>query len=534
MASVEAVLSPAPFASRAQCESALPPPRSFEPKAQWSDDHACAPWLGFRRGPAYRLRHPLVDVCVSPSSAHNESHASWMGCVVVKGEVLACELRNARLRQFSYRTPPLRLSCRWKKHSAHMARLAQRRTPPWTLRNVQLPNTPTGETFSELELQRGPDLTADDPRESLRLTRRGLEKIFNSIHVNQTSNGELCGRRDHFVDHPVVLVRRYDAFNPFHAHEMLFSVWSTYIAFNLDPCETSILLSDVIDDSAAFGPFLEFHRAVFAPVHGVEKMSTLAMLEFPTCFSRLITTMNYDAHFTIAYYSKLANARPVGTCGSSPYVLGFAQYVRAAFGLHAGFNPTRRVPHVSILNRKPYKREIRDQPFLTKRVLSNLPELEGAVDALCATPYVNASNPHERGETRTCTRSTHDMAELPIAAQIAVATATDVLVGTHSAAFTFLLYLPPHACIVEFCTPSDFHYDNLALYTGRCHIRMLNRALYHDAPSYELDVPRARREIRRALDRVGAYVRNGISIPPLPPTSPRDIPWPLIKHHHQQ
>ena len=62
---------------------------------------------------------------------------------------------------------------------------------------------------------------------------------------------------------------------------------------------------------------------------------------------------------------------------------------------------------------------------------------------------------------RRCTHSTRDLAPMPIAMQLALATRTDVLVGTHSAALTYLLYLPPHACIVEFATVTDFHYDNL-------------------------------------------------------------------------
>ena len=131
------------------------------------------------------------------------------------------------------------------------------------------------------------------------LSRFGYEEFFNSLHVNSTTDGPACAHADRKVSHPVLLVRRSDAFNPFHAHEMLFSVWSSFLALNLEPCDTSVLLSDLDDDSPAFGPFLEFHRVAFAPVRGVEKMSTLTMMERATCYSRLITTVPDYAHFGV-------------------------------------------------------------------------------------------------------------------------------------------------------------------------------------------------------------------------------------------
>ena len=36
---------------------------------------------------------------------------------------------------------------------------------------------------------------------------------------------------------------------PFHGHETLLALWSTYLARGLDPCDTGVLLSDYFDEN---------------------------------------------------------------------------------------------------------------------------------------------------------------------------------------------------------------------------------------------------------------------------------------------
>jgi len=304
-----------------------------------------------------------------------------------------------------------------------------------------------------------------------------------------------------------------------------------------------VLLSDMDDDGPTFGPFFEFHRAAFAPVRGVEKMSTLAMMGQPTCFARLITTVPRDAHFGIPYYKNVSDfslgsgsARPrktIGQCGASPYIVGLSRFVRAAFGLHQGARPWRRTPHVTILERRPYHREIHvDKPYTVKRVISNFAKLEEGIASLCVKTRETSHT------AKTCTHSTHDFAALPIAGQMALATATDVLVGTHSAALTFLIYLPPHACVVEFATNDDWHYDNLALYAGICHFRGSGRAghsiIEHNADTIRLDVRPVLGALQTALDRVGPHVHDGVQAVELPPVLPREVEWPTVKLTRRQ
>lgn len=480
---------------------------------------------------------PTVDVCVpeiqggsarplwsmaSSGRASREIPRSTVRCNVWKGDPLFCELLNVQLGQHSIKMPPWRASCRWDKPV--VTRLKLRKVLPWEYQSVRMPCTMNPPALGALTMERGKELhphegTAKEMPDTL--TRMGFEELFNSVHINQTTTGPACGARDRLVDHPVVLVRRKDAFNPFHAHEMIFSVWSTFLALNLEPCETSILLSDLIDDSERFGPFLDFHRIAFAPVRGVEKVSTLSMLPYPTCFTRVVTTILSEHHFGIPFNHRWPLEKAPGSCGSSPYVIGFSNYVKASLGLYQPdvLPHSRQVAHVMLLHRQTYRREQHKQPFPTMREMANHLKLERELGNLCDG---NHDVEHR------CTLSIHDMSKLPIATQIALASATDVLVGTHSAAMTYLLYMPPHGCLVEFATPTDFHYDNLAQYAGICHIRFVPLGLTHHVLSYVIDVDHALRHVTQALRRVTPHLRKGLTPPSLPPTSPRNITWPQV------
>lgn len=526
--SLSEIESPPPvhYGSFERCTRSLPPPRAFEPPSHYNDSSHCAPWYGFRRGPAYRLRMPLVDVCVNdlaPPTGDEHGPRSSLRCVLQRGEPFFCEMLHVRLGQLFFNEPPLRASCQWRAGVLSAERSSKYQVAPWTYSDATLPTRVMSLPFSQLELSRGwtPDRAPSEPR-SHKFSQLGVEQLFNSIHVNQSSKYPACDPADRVVSHPVLLVRRHDAFNPFHAHEMIFSVWSSFLALELEPCDTSILFSDMIDDDANFGPFLEFYRAVFAPVHGVDKMATLAMMNQQTCYKRLITTVNHEEHFNIPYEFSVAMRRNLRGCSKSPYVMGMTNYVLHAFGLERDPTSSRRVPHVSLLRRQPYTRERHLSAFDTRRMMKNFPELELAVSTHCSRKRRDLL----RG--RECTQMTVDMATLPIAGQLAMARATDVLIGTHSAALVYLIYLPAHACVVEFATKTDFHYDNLAFYTGIHHIRVMNRLLTHSVRSFYMDVQRAILGLQMALKYVSPFVSAGIAARVTPPPTPRHIEWPQV------
>ena len=81
---------------------------------------------------------------------------------------------------------------------------------------------------------------------------------------------------------------------------------------------------------------------------------------------------------------------------------------------------------------------------------------------------------------------------------------TRVAVGSHGAALTWELYLPPHAYVLEFGTGSDFHYANLARYAGLLY-RMLPGPA-HNAPSFVANLDLAEGAVRTALDVVAPHV----------------------------
>ena len=362
------------------------------------------------------------------------------------------------------------------------------------------------------------------------LTWRGLAESYNSF-VNDESSDSACSSADRVVDHPVVLFRRQDAYNPFHAHEGFLALWSTYLARGLDPCNTEVMLSD----ERAYGPYLEMLRRVFAPVRGISRVSDARPR--PLCLRRLILAAAPPVHFEIPYN---AHDRFKGfVCGRSPWLVGFARYVRAAFGLSFAdghHSATGRLPHVTLLDRQPHRLTPGGKPTKTStyRSMANREKLIKSLAELCSERTATAAeglgarrSAQVLGSgTSQCTHTVADLTRLPIAAQLRLITSTDVLTGTHAAGFTFLIYLPPHARVVEFASHTDFHYDNLASYVGISKVRLPSMA--HHQPSYTLDIPQAIKAIRDAVGQVHDDFRSGTVVgePRHPPTEPRVIDWP--------
>ena len=314
--------------------------------------------------------------------------------------------------------------------------------------------------------------TGQGPFQEERLTDHGYTKLFNAMSVSETA-GHVCSPDDRVVSHTVVMVRRKDAFSPFHAHEGLLAVWNTYLALDLDPCETGILISDHLHDSERMGPFLEFHRRVFAPVHGVERVLEVSARQISTCYRRLIVAIDPAYCFEIPY---LHEDRIKGNCGRSPWLIGFGRHVLASFGIPRGAHAERQIPHVTLPMRITYKREVGGHTGLleTMRVMENRVAFGGAIKRMCGTDDSRKYSTNETSSAR-CTASQKDFATLPMAKQIALASSTDVMVGTHGASFTFMIYMPPHGVIVEVETKTDWHFFNMARYLGLSHRRIGQR-----------------------------------------------------------
>lgn len=519
-----------------KCILRTPSPRSIGPSLEGLElglNHTpahlgdCGIWLGFKRGPAYQLRAALDGICANQSSA-----GSRIDCIPIKAKVphahqmLLCELTNVQLgrslsRDGRFHVPPLRGACRWERGNIRI-----QAAKPWATKKGDADNTTRARRrkstsvqladFSPMIIKAGTNNSGclDYKKYDLchnELTVGGHKTVGKSIRVDETAE-RACTDADDRVEHPVVLVDRNDAFNPFHAHEVLWAVWSTYLARGLDPCDTGVLLADGYPD----GPLLSLYSTVFAPVHGVQRVSELSQRARHTCFRRIVVAVDHRYHFEVPY-TKTDTIK--GRCGPSSWLIGFSRFVRSSFGLP--LIGVRWTPHVTLVNRVAYRRE-GGRLVTPKRLLANHEELNMRIESIC------------QGTARIgigCTRSTNNFAAMPVAKQLERAATTDVLVGVHAAALLFLIYLPPHASIIEFASTTDCHYLNLASYMGLTHVRL--RGPGHFTEQYRVDLMEAERAVQTEVRRAAEYLSGrrpgsqGLRLeePPRPATWPREVPW---------
>ena len=554
------------FENSTQCAHSLAPPRAYD--ATFSDSEGkCPSWFGLVRGPAYRMRRPLVDLCMPNTSGNvtNATRRSSVRCVpnnIAKStDMLLCELENVQLGQaekfdpvIGTVRPALYAACDWVRSSLSSTAAPDR---PW--------DSSSGSVhFRSLKplVMRQCDGCEMHPVDG-RLTVLGFNSLYNSIRVNETAQ-HACAWDSRLIEHPVVLVLRRDAFNPFHGHETILSVWSTFLAFGLDPCSTGLLFTDIWDDRAPRAPILELLRRIFAPVHGVERAMALSAAVNPTCYQRLLVSVDPRDNFDIPYYQADKIKGPSTTCGSSPWLQAYARFALAGLGLAPASQPSRLLPHVTLMARQPYRREAHAGLFPTMRIMLNRRQFADGIAELCASERTRtASTKHGGeavdGERRRCTHSLGvDMAALSILEQVALASGTDVLVGTHGAPFAFMIYMPSHAHVLEVKTATDFHYSNLASYLGISYVplassgshpstlsfmkgkgavqggpRLKRAGIQHKVASFSIDVPSSIESVDAAVKRASVSLSramrwSGSSHEPRPsaPLWPRDVVWP--------
>ena len=578
----------APPWSRAQCEARVPPPRAF--RSTFDDaEGACPLWLGFRQGPARHFLGDFADYCTSGLDpvTSNRASGSRISCQSqLPGRpnvapALMCELRNVHLGAFRQRgnrtRPALRVACAWDRSRVELSRAA-----PWKHADVRFGSLNEAGQLDALALREGArgEGCLDPYRFELcngTLTTRGREEAAHGVHVSERS-ARACAENAETVAHPVVLLRRFNTLNPFHSHEVFLALWSTYLARDLDPCDTELLISD----DRGPGPFFGLLQRAFAPVRGARTVQ--GSRRRPLCIQRLIVPVDPVFHFEVPYRKKdpIKGAK----CGPSPWLIGFTRYLRASFALPFHVSP---VPRITFVDRQLFSGSPRTSSY---RMLKNRNAFVERLHAYClhapsppgqlasdglgsderaAAPGVGRAElprhlrrssggrgskgvgrqlggqglggqglgGHGRASTparyrlpsgcRVTVATFHDM---PIAQQLELATNTDVLVGTHSAAFTFLLYLPPSAHVVEFATVTDWHYDNLASYAGIAKTRVTSKLRHHDA-SYTIPLDAAMDRVMEAAAAVHAQQSKAARAatptqePPLPPLQPRHVPWPL-------
>ena len=216
--------------------------------------------------------------------------------------MLICDVENVQVGQFEKfdpvigaARPALQAACTWERHLGNATR-----NVPWKARtgSVRLRSLEP----VQMRRQDGGEMHPEDGR----LTAEGYMALFNSIRVDEAAQ-YACDWDARLVDYPVVLIPRRDAYNPFHGHETLLALWSTYLARGLDPCDTGVLLSDYFDDrsgsvssgASSRSPMFELIARVFAPVRGVERVADVGARLCATCYRRLIVAIDPIDNFEI-------------------------------------------------------------------------------------------------------------------------------------------------------------------------------------------------------------------------------------------
>ena len=188
------------------------------------------------------------------------------------------------------------------------------------------------------------------------------------------------------------------------------------------------------------GPFDgDLWGRVFSPVHGVRRAGQLvaarARLRYPRA---LFVPPGYSNLFLAGVGSDL-DCHPRG--GSHVYQ-AFRRFVLEGAGLlQPGVDappPVGAPLRVTFVSRRPYDAFVNH--FAVGRQIDNE---EAVIEALRSGATAGAASIAAVEVTRV------DFARMPVAEQLAVVAATDVLVGMHGAALTYSLYLAPHAGVLE-------------------------------------------------------------------------------------
>ena len=500
-------------AARARCEQRVPTPRAFA--STFETEGKCPLQFGVREGPPRHFTARFAEYC--SSSAHGGSTLACQSQLpgrVANNPAVMCDGRNLRLdpfRPLGNETPPaFWAACRWGRNLIELSKVA-----PW--RHAHVRAIGSGTSFGPFVLREGPDHHGcRDPNAyelcNGSLTARGNLEYSSSLHVDEDAH-EACGDDADVISHPVVSFHRGNSFNPFHAHESFLALWTTYLARNLDPCDTGLLLHD----AEVEGHLYDFLRRVFAPVHGISRLPAARVR--PACFRRLVFAVQPRHNFEFPYGSRDRRRAP---CGTSSWLIGFTRFVRASFGL--AFQPPK-VPRVTFADRVP----IGSQRTSRFRRMTNRDSFVRKLTSACETAWEGAGRTNVTADAMhvpSCELAIANFAELPVARQLKLVTRTDVLVGTHAAAFVYLLYLPPRATIVEFASANDWHYDNLAQYMGIKKVRFVQ--MTHFKP-YRLNVEQALHHVNAAVSAAWAALRaqTAHEDAPIPSLQPRGIAWPI-------
>ena len=250
----------------------------------------------------------------------------------------------------------------------------------------------------------------------------------------------------------------------------------------------------IVADRKQEGALYPLWQRAFSPNHALTRLEDWrrpgpgADRDSTVCFDRLLLQMPHAA-------CKVCNPIASATrCGRSPVLSLYADFVLRGFGLPpvtsapVGGGGCRDPVRVTWITRRRNKAGAPSQTAFQRARGSN-PELEAAV--LRALPLNTSLGP-------PLVASLVDFAALDIAAQLATARATAVLVGVHGAGLTHLVMMAAGSTVVEMDAGSNHHYVNFAARAGVTHVAIKGHT-------------KLRAEVVRAADRVVRARCSGVA-----------------------
>ena len=246
--------------------------------------------------------------------------------------------------------------------------------------------------------------------------------------------------------------------NPFHATEDLFNAFLVLLVHNVSAADLQVIVADRKQEGALY----PLWQRAFSPNHALTRLEdwrgSSPSVDSTVCFDRLLLQMPHAA-------CKVCNPIASPTrCGRSPVLSLYADFVLRGFGLPPvtsappGGGGCRDPVRVTWITRKRRKAGTSQSAFQKARTLD--PAFEAAV--LRAIPSNTSLGP-------PIVARLVDFAALDVAAQLATARATSVLVGMHGAGLTHLVMMAPGSAVLEMNAGANYHYVNFAARAGHTH-----------------------------------------------------------------
>ncbi|KAK3259410.1 hypothetical protein CYMTET_31592, partial [Cymbomonas tetramitiformis] len=288
---------------------------------------------------------------------------------------------------------------------------------------------------------------------------------------------------DEWIEEPTVVVTRVEYANFYHTMTDFVGAWSAAVIAGVDPRKMRILFADGHPRS----PFDE-QAWTDGLSNGHKPLRKGDLKGRHVCFRKLVFALfGYASPITIDWFR--ANA-----CGYSPWLQSFKSQFLRPFGLeHVPMPAVGADINITLVLREDYVAHPRDGGGGKRHnKISNPDEIMAAM-------------PTEAGVNARRVQ----MAFLTFQEQIELVRNTNIYIGMHGAALTFLPFLAEDAVIIELVSLrglNKFHFPNLAAWSGKGFILWRNNIARNEINEYLTKVDPG--QFRGLVDKAVGMVRD--------------------------